>query len=70
MYIYVYAYAYAYVNVYVYVCTGLEIATDIVVNVTKISPLETKNSSSVATLATRFLYDLDTNTSKPTMAIA
>ena len=41
---------------------GLKIATDTVANATKISSLMTKNSGSVATLATRFLYDLDTNT--------
>ena len=43
---------------------GLKIATDTVANATKISSLMTKNSGSVATLATRFLYDLDTNTFK------
>ena len=37
--------------------------TDMVANATKISSLATKNSGSVATLVTRFLYDLDTNTS-------
>ena len=34
---------------------GLEIATDTVANVTKISPLATKNSGSVATLAPDFM---------------
>ena len=37
--------------------------TDMVANATKISSLATKNSGSVVTLVTRFLYDLDTNTS-------
>ena len=44
-----------------HVKTGLEIATDTVVNVTTICSLMTKNSGLVATLATRFLYDLDLN---------
>ena len=39
--------------------TGLEIATDMVVNVTNIFSLMTKNSGLVPTLATRFLYDLN-----------
>ena len=38
--------------------TGLEIATD---NATNIFSLATKNSSLVATLVTRFLYDLGLN---------
>ena len=41
--------------------TGLEIVTDMVANVTKIFSLATKNSGLVATLATRFLFDLDLN---------
>jgi len=41
--------------------TGLEIATDTVTNVTNIFSLATKNSSLVAKVATRFLYDLDLN---------
>ena len=41
--------------------TGLEIATDTVANATNIFSLATKNSSLVAKLATRFLYDLDLN---------
>ena len=49
---------------------GLEIATDTVANATKISPLATKNSGSVATLATKLLYDLDTNTLKPTLKLS
>ena len=40
---------------------GLEIATDMVANVTNIFSFVTKNSGLVATLATRFLYDLDLN---------
>ena len=40
---------------------GLEIATDMVANATNIFSLATNNSGSVATLATRFLYDLDWN---------
>ena len=40
---------------------GLEIATDTVANATNIFSLATKNSSLVAKLATRFLYDLDLN---------
>ena len=40
--------------------TGLKIATDIVANAADIIFLPaTKNSGCVATLATRFLYDLD-----------
>ena len=41
--------------------TGLEIVTDTVINVTNIFSLATKNSGLVATLATRFLFDLDLN---------
>ena len=41
--------------------SGLEIATDTVANATNIFSLVTKNSSLVAKLATRFLYDLDLN---------
>ena len=41
--------------------TGLKIATDKVANVTNIFSLVTKNSSLVAKVATRFLYDLDLN---------
>ena len=42
--------------------TGLKIATDRVANyVTNIFSLATKNSSLVAKVATRFLYDLDLN---------
>ena len=37
---------------------GLEIATDAVTNATNIFSLATKNSDLVATLVTRFLYDL------------
>ena len=37
----------------------LKIATNMVTNVTKIFSLATKNSGLVATLATRFLFDLD-----------
>ena len=40
---------------------GLEIATDTVANVTNIFSMATKNYRLVATLATRFLYDLDLN---------
>ena len=40
---------------------GLEIATDTVTNATTIFSLVTKNSGLVATLVTRFLYDLDLN---------
>ena len=43
------------------VITGLEIATDTVANATNIFSLATKNSSLVAKVATRFLYDLDLN---------
>ena len=39
--------------------TGLKIATDTVINATNIFSLTNKNSGLVATLATRFLYDLD-----------
>ena len=42
-----------------YVDTGLEIATDTVANATNIFSLATKNSSLVAKVATRFLYDLE-----------
>ena len=38
---------------------GLEIVTDTVANATNIFSLATKNSSLVAKVATRFLYDLD-----------
>ena len=41
--------------------TQLEITTDTVANATNVFSLGTKNSGSVATLATRFLYDLDLN---------
>ena len=41
--------------------TGLEIATDKVASATNVISLATKNSGLVATLATRFLYDLDLN---------
>ena len=41
--------------------SGLEIATDTVANATNIFSLATKNSSLVAKVATRFLYDLDLN---------
>ena len=41
------------------ISTGLEIATDTVANATNIFSLATKNSSLVAKVATRFLYDLD-----------
>ena len=37
---------------------GLEIVTDTVTNATNIFSLVTKNSGLVATLVTRFLYDL------------
>ena len=40
---------------------GLEIATDTVANATSIFSLATKNSGLVATLASRFLYDIDLN---------
>ena len=39
--------------------SGPEIATDTVANATNIFSLATKNSSLVAKVATRFLYDLD-----------
>ena len=39
--------------------TGLKIATDRVANATNIFSLATKNSSLVAKVATRFLYDLE-----------
>ena len=39
--------------------TGLEIATYTVANATNIFSLVTKNSSLVAKLVTRFLYDLE-----------
>ena len=41
--------------------TGLKIATDKVANATNIFSLATKNSSLVAKVVTRFLYDLDLN---------
>ena len=41
--------------------TGLEIATDKVASATNVISLATKKSGLVATLATRFLYDLDLN---------
>ena len=41
--------------------TRLKIATDKVANATNIFSLATKNSSLVAKVATRFLYDLDLN---------
>ena len=37
----------------------LKIATNMVANATKIFSLATKNSGLVATLATRFFFDLD-----------
>ena len=37
----------------------LKIATNMVTNATKIFSLATRNSGLVATLATRFLFDLD-----------
>ena len=40
---------------------GLEIATNTIANATSIFSLATKNSGLVATLATRFLYDIDLN---------
>ena len=40
---------------------GLEIVTDKVANATSIFSLATKTSDLVATLATRFLYDIDLN---------
>ena len=40
---------------------GLEIVTDMVTNATNMFSLVTKNSGLVATLVTRFLYDLDLN---------
>ena len=39
----------------------LEIVTDKVANATSIFSLATKTSGLVATLATRFLYDIDLN---------
>ena len=45
----------------IFVETGLKIATDMVANVSNIFSLATKNSSLVAKVATRFLYDLDLN---------
>ena len=45
----------------IFVETGLKIATDSVANATNIFSLATKNSSLVAKVATRFLYDLDLN---------
>ena len=50
-----------YYLIFVTFCPGLEIATDAVTNATNIFSLATKNSGLVATLATRFLYDLDLN---------
>ena len=44
-----------------YTIPGLKIATATVANVTNIFSWATKTSSLVATLATRFLYDLDLN---------
>ena len=41
--------------------TGLEIVTDTVANATNISSSVTEKSGLVATLATRFLNDLDLN---------
>ena len=49
---------------YVHLCklmTGLEIATDMVANATNFFSLAMKNSGLVATLVTRFFYDLDLN---------
>ena len=43
----------------IFVETGLKIATDMVANASNIFSLATKNSSLVAKVATRFLYDLD-----------
>ena len=40
---------------------GLEIVTDMVANAANIFSLATKSSGLVATLASRFLYDLDFN---------
>jgi len=40
---------------------GLEIAIDMVANATNILSLATKNSGLVATLAIRFLYEVDLN---------
>ena len=40
---------------------GLDIATDTVTNATNIFSLATENSGLVATLTTKFLYDLDLN---------
>ena len=45
----------------IFVETGLKIATDRVANATNIFSLATKNSSLVAKVATRFLYDSDLN---------
>ena len=44
-----------------YYYSGLEIATDMVANATNVFSLATKNSSLVAKLVTRFLFDLDLN---------
>ena len=44
-----------------YTIAGLKIATATVANATNIFSLATKTSGLVATLATRFLYDLDLN---------
>ena len=40
---------------------GLKTATDMVANATNVLSLATKNSGLVATLDTRFLYELDLN---------
>ena len=45
----------------IFVETGLKIATDRFANATNIFSLATKNSSLVAKVVTRFLYDLDLN---------
>ena len=49
----------AYLSWLDFVDPGLEIATDTVANATNIFSLATKNSSLVAKVATRFLYDLE-----------
>ena len=49
------------VSKFFYILSGLKIATDTVTNATNIFSLGTKNSGLVATLVTRFLYDLDLN---------
>ena len=43
------------------VVSGLKITTDMVAKATNFFSLATKNSGLVATLVTRFLYDLDLN---------